>query len=58
MFWCAGITLLYFIASIVVATVAKHQGIYGAAAVSYHLKKYKLNFKEFFFDSFLVLQLL
>jgi len=39
MFWCAFIALLYFIASIIVATIAKHNGIYGAAAVNYHLKK-------------------
>ncbi|CAF0879317.1 unnamed protein product [Rotaria sp. Silwood1] len=32
MFWCAFIALLFFIASIVLATVAKHNGVYGAAA--------------------------
>ncbi|CAF2409583.1 unnamed protein product [Rotaria sp. Silwood2] len=32
MFWCALIALLFFIASIVVATIAKHNGVYGAAA--------------------------
>jgi hypothetical protein len=33
MFWCAFISLLYLIAGIVVATVAKSEGIYGAVAV-------------------------
>ncbi|CAF2113705.1 unnamed protein product [Rotaria magnacalcarata] len=32
MFWCAFIALLFFIASIVVATIAKYNGVYGAAA--------------------------
>ncbi|CAF0994587.1 unnamed protein product [Rotaria sordida] len=32
MSWCALIALLFFIASIVVATVAKYNGVYGAAA--------------------------
>jgi hypothetical protein len=33
MFWCAFIALFYFIASIVIATIAKYVGTYGAAAV-------------------------
>jgi hypothetical protein len=33
MFWCAFIALLYLIASIIVATIAKYSGVYGAAAV-------------------------
>ncbi|CAF0783422.1 unnamed protein product [Didymodactylos carnosus] len=32
MFWCAFIALLYLIASIIVATLAKYHGVYGAAA--------------------------
>lgn len=34
MFWCAFIAVMFFIASIVVATVGKYSGVYGAAAVN------------------------
>ncbi len=57
MFWCAFIALLYVIAGIVVATIAKDQAIYGAAAVNAHSKK-KINKNfEILFSSFLLLQL-
>ncbi|CAF1065011.1 unnamed protein product [Adineta ricciae] len=32
MFWCGFIALLYFIASIVIATIASNSGVFGAAA--------------------------
>jgi hypothetical protein len=34
MFWCAFISLLYVIAGIVAAAIAKNAGIYGAVAVN------------------------
>lgn len=41
---CAFIALLYLIASIVVASIAKYKGVYGAAAVNKYLNKRKSNF--------------
>ena len=35
MFWCAFISLIYVIAGIVAAAIAKNEGIYGAVAVSH-----------------------
>jgi hypothetical protein len=52
MFWCAFIALLYFIASIIVATIANRKAIYGAAAVNYHYKPKEFNFVKFYFIVF------
>jgi hypothetical protein len=52
MFWCAFIALFYFIASIVIATIANQAGIYGGAAVNDSLKedyKEKKMMNVFFF---------
>ncbi len=55
MFWCAFIALFYFIASIVIATIANQAGIYGGAAVNDSLKedyKEKKMMNVFFFLQF------
>lgn len=58
MWWCVGIAILYIIAGIVVATVAKQIALYGAAAVSVGSKFHRrIAHVVYLFDSFLLLLL-